>query len=376
MLTCLLLCIGGNLWAQEVFVKVTSLDELQNNDEVIMVNKDKQYAMSTEQKTNTRAVVEIDVKDDVILLQDNNTNVQVLKLKTTTIKQTKLYAFYTGRGFLYPSANTYLLTNTLGENTTLNDENKSILWKFTKINSNGQIQIQNYNTTQHYLQYYGGSTGSSIESKFFACRTGSDCLIYKKVPSSKSTRDTNNTLGTICLSQNAIINCTAYSVAGKVSNEEKVILKEEGNVLEAGVPYIFYSANKHLEAIQYGTPVESPKTKNNGLIGTFTSVTIPEKTTNYCILTQNKLAHCGTGCTVGANRAYFDLSQMTKYTPSGAKPRFILTQDGVVDAIEALPSSSGSPAIYSITGTKTTQMTKGINIVKHADGTVTKVLKR
>lgn len=363
MLTCLLLCIGGNLWAQEVFVKVTSLDELKNNDEVIFVDKSEQYAMSKQESTyRSRTSVTINKNTCIV---DANSEIQVLTLR----KNSSTFGFYTGQGYLYKSSSASsndLITSNPSSSTPTGNQR----WVLS-IDEDYLFSIKNYNSSSFFLQY-------NRSSPRFSSYSGrqENIYIFKKASSSKLTRDTNNTLGTICLSQNAIINCTAYSVAGKVSGEEKVILKEEGNVLEAGVPYIFYSANKHLEAIQYGTPVESPKTKNNGLIGTFTSVTIPKNTTNYCILTQNKLAHCGTGCKVGANRAYFDLSQMTEYTPSGAKPRFILTQDGVVDAIEALPSSSDSPAIYSITGTKTTQLTKGINIVKHADGTVTKVLKR
>lgn len=379
MLTCLLLCIAGNLWAQDVFVLVTDASEIKDKDEIIFVEPSRAYALSVDQQEKRRGITNFSVNGDVFNIINNN--IQRFTVRTANpTKDVIVYAFYDGNGFLTCSGSAKDLTTEIsssGDITYNSTKNKKLWWTISKpkvIELGVQFQVKNYSAS-YYIEYYAPQNCFSS----YSSGANKDPFIFKKVSSSDlQTRAVKNSLGTICLNRKATISGTAYSVAGKViSNNEptSIVLKEVGSVIEAGVPYIYYTKDTELLIAMSGNEVSSATT-SNGLIGTFASVKIQNNTDFYCILTQNKLAHCGTDCVVGAYKAYFDLRQMDEYTPSGAKPRFILTQDGVVDAIEALPSSSDSPAIYSITGTKTTQMTKGINIVKHADGTVTKVLKR
>lgn len=56
---------------------------------------------------------------------------------------------------------------------------------------------------------------------------------------------------------------------------------------------------------------------------------------------------------------------------------YTFTTDGYVTGVDTVKKADGTVQhVYTISGIATTQMQRGINIVRHADGTVTKVVKR
>lgn len=56
---------------------------------------------------------------------------------------------------------------------------------------------------------------------------------------------------------------------------------------------------------------------------------------------------------------------------------YTFSTNGYVTGVDTVKKADGSVKhIYTIFGIATTQMQRGVNIVRHADGTVTKVVKR
>ena len=112
--------------------------------------------------------------------------------------------------------------------------------------------------------------------------------------------------GTICLPYAVAAGDFAgvefYSVAGKLMNggQPSAIVLAPVTELEAGVPYIFSATDDQLLAAYSGDRAEAASA--NGLVGTFEYIDVAEGM--YMISSENKVQLCGTGCTLGANRAY------------------------------------------------------------------------
>ena len=106
--------VGGEQW-----VLVTSASQLAVNDRVVITAKDYEKAMSTEQKNNNRAVVDITKNADNTITWSGKT-VQILTLQAGTVSGT--YAFYTGSGYLYAASSSanHLKTGTLNANASWN----------------------------------------------------------------------------------------------------------------------------------------------------------------------------------------------------------------------------------------------------------------
>ena len=123
--------------------------------------------------------------------------------------------------------------------------------------------------------------------------------------------------GTICLPQ-ASAACSGadfYTVVGKElkdGNPTSIVI-ETVSSLQAGVPYIFYAKDNLLAVALTGEAVGEAG-KNNGLVGSFMEDNIVDSENHY-ILLNNELCKVNQS-KVGANRAYFDLSQMRLFDPA------------------------------------------------------------
>jgi len=125
--------------------------------------------------------------------------------------------------------------------------------------------------------------------------------------------------GTICLPRASASTggATFYRVAGKIldGTTPSEIVIEEVNSLAAGVPYIFEATGDEIRVTCTGVVVGEPdNTGSNGLIGSFVEADIVNSSDNY-ILYNNTLFQVNSS-KVGANRAYFDLGNMSVYDPS------------------------------------------------------------
>lgn len=145
-------------------------------------------------------------------------------------------------------------------------------------------------------------------------------LTVKKV---SYTRDvTNGNYGTICLPNDVEAanrgGATFYSIAGKNVNGSgdvtSIVLVEEEGMLEAGKPYIFQASADVLYAI-YSANV-AVADSYNGLVGSFAGTAVAE---GMYILSNNQVKKCGTGCSIGANRAYINMENVPAYVPAAGR---------------------------------------------------------
>lgn len=169
---------------------------------------------------------------------------------------------------------------------------------------------------------------------------------------------TSGNYGTICLpyavSAGDYDGVEFFSVAGKVTEngEATAIVLNEETELEAGKPYVFSATTDKLVAI-YSGEAASAEVDGNGLVGSFSGTTVNE---GMYLLKNNTVKLLGeAGGSIAANRAYFDLGQMSEYTEAvGVNQRLISlggsNDDGTtgVDGIEA--EGNALVDVYTIGG--------------------------
>lgn len=156
------------------------------------------------------------------------------------------------------------------------------------------------------------------------------------------TRDvTVGRYGTICLPQ-ASAACSGadfYTVVGKElkDGDPTSIVIETVSSLQAGVPYIFY-AKDNLLAVALTGEVAAAAGSSNGMIGSFVGDNIVDNENHY-ILLNNELCKVNQS-KVGANRAYFNLSQMSLFDPAqpaqGVRQRMGVSPQGVPAGVDEI----------------------------------------
>ena len=127
--------------------------------------------------------------------------------------------------------------------------------------------------------------------------------------------------GTICLPYKAsCAGAEIYEIAGKTANG--VTLTKVTGLLEAGKPYFYVSSdeigkdnagavrNVNFFRADADTYDAASAGTNNGLIGTFSEITAPIGD-DYYVLSNNKLYNVDSSVTVGANKAYVNISVIT-----------------------------------------------------------------
>ena len=94
----------------------------------------------------------------------------------------------------------------------------------------------------------------------------------------------------------------------------------------------------------------------NGLVGSFKGMDVAE---GMYLLSNNSIVLCGTGCNIGANRAYIDMNEVPVYTAGGrneVKSIRILTDEEDPDGINEIHNSQfiihNEDAVYDIGGRK------------------------
>ena len=146
--------------------------------------------------------------------------------------------------------------------------------------------------------------------------------------------------GTICLSQ-ASAACSGadfYTVVGKelTGSTPTSIVIETVSSLQAGVPYIFYAKDNLLAVALTGEAAAAGS--SNGMIGSFVEENIVDSENHY-ILRNNELCKVNQS-KVGANRAYFDLSQMRLFDPAqpaqGVRQRMGVSPQGVAAGVDEI----------------------------------------
>lgn len=142
------------------------------------------------------------------------------------------------------------------------------------------------------------------------------------------------------------------------------------NSIEAGKPYMIRvdEAVNKIEVENVDVDTKTPTQIGNGInfVGVYTAGNIP---TGAFFISNNQFYHAtGRQNIIKGMRAYLQL-------PEGSQAKAI-TYDisDVPTAIDNINTSSAATAIYDIQGNRLNSMTKGVNIVKMANGMVKKVI--
>lgn len=181
--------------------------------------------------------------------------------------------------------------------------------------------------------------------------------------------------GTICLPYKAsCAGAEIYEIAGKTANG--VTLTKVTGLLEAGKPY-FYLASDAVGKYDGNTPQNiynvnffradadtydaASAGTNNGLIGTFSNTTAPIGA-DYYVLSNNKLYNVDSSVTVGANKAYVNISAITPRLARG----FVDLDFNEPTGIETVANSqevNANSKFFNLAGQRVAQPTKGLYIV-------------
>lgn len=156
----------------KVYTKVTSLNDITVDSDLIIVAADYDYAMSTTQNTNNRGQAAVTKEDNTI--KDPGANVQIFKAKAGS--QSNTIAFYDGANYIYAASSS---ANQLKSKTAL-DDNASFSLDIT--DGVASLTAQGSNT-RNALQY-------NKTSNIFSCYTGGQqaICIYKLDGSGTSTK--------------------------------------------------------------------------------------------------------------------------------------------------------------------------------------------
>lgn len=332
-----------------------------------------------------------------------------IKIVDPTASTTIYCAFVTEYDGKVYAVNNTISSSTLGatEVTIINGKvlaDDNIIWKVSEIETEeGSYTIQSkandkylgYNKTSFSLNDNPGSYTWTYDAAagYYLNSDGSRSLIYGRdvagfknyatsnvtkeeysavampmATASGCTRTLSNTWGTVCFDHQVLVentvNARFYWVAGKVLNEAgepiKLMLREEDMSLKTGYPFI-------VEAIDPTAPVallfeEGEVVENalnmDGLYGTFTGTSVPE---DAYILKGGNFVKCGTGCSVGPNRAYLNMEEVPEYygDESGVKVFNLGGEDG----ISSLDAASEGAVIYDLSGRRVSKTVKGLYIV-------------
>jgi len=324
------------------FIKVSSMAEIKENTEYLLVNHDGTEALGAI-SSSIGTPVSVNENNGIISIVDEDVN--VLTLSTN---DTGSYIFTTSiedNTLAWTSGNS-LITNSSGTTWTISY-------------TDGALEIANKADTSRKLQY-------NSSSPRFACYTSTQKGVTLYIKESPYTRNVNvDNFGTICLpfavDAKDITGATFYEITGKVMQDDdlKYICLEEVSALEAGVGYLFKATANKINLVSNKTTVNTPVT-GRAMVGTFTDIAIPNG--NY-MLSGNKLYKAVNDYgKMNAFRAYIDLSKVSEV--SEAKGR-ILFADGYDEAtgIKSIATDAAeNGAIYNVAGQRVNAAYKGIVI--------------
>ena len=155
----------------EEWTLVTNESELNVGDNIVIVAKDSNVALSTTQNSNNRLQTSITKSENIITINDT---VQILTLTAGTKEGT--FGFDTGSGYLYAASSS---SNHLKTDQTLSDNSS---WMIT-IDETGVAKVVAQGSNTHNLLQY------NLSAKLFSCYSSSqkDISIYKLTASTPLT---------------------------------------------------------------------------------------------------------------------------------------------------------------------------------------------
>lgn len=184
--------------------------------------------------------------------------------------------------------------------------------------------------------------------------------------------------GTICLPYVAsYAGAEIYSIAS--ASASGIALTKVIGLLEAGKPYFYVSSdengkdnagavrNVNFFRADLATYDVTAPVANNGLVGTFEDMPAPTGD-NYYVLYSNELYNVDSEVTVGANKAYINVSEITNSSSSAKSRVSIDFEGGQATGIAAIENNDAvnaitNAAIYNLNGQRVMNPTRGIYIV-------------
>lgn len=160
--------------AEEVYEIVKDASSLKVGDEIVIVNKTMDKAISTTQKTNNRGATNVTPVENGVQI---NSEVQILTLQKGSLENT--FSFYTGSGYLYAAGGTGTKKNNYLKTQDTVDGNGS--WSIVIDSNSGVATIKaNGDATRNLLQYNG-----SGNNDLFSCYSSgqTDVIVCRKAAS-------------------------------------------------------------------------------------------------------------------------------------------------------------------------------------------------
>lgn len=167
--------------------------------------------------------------------------------------------------------------------------------------------------------------------------------------------------GTICLPGAVAAGnhtpATIYRIAEKKSDGSAIVLEEVTGDMEAGIPYIFRTELPYFDCYQTESSTVTNPGSDNGLIGSFEGTKVDE---GKYLLSNNKVSLCGTGCSIGPNRAYISLDDVKSLPATVGAKRVTIGMDGGT-GVEVLARVDNA-VWYDLLGNRVQQPSKGLYI--------------
>jgi len=161
---------------------------------------------------------------------------------------------------------------------------------------------------------------------------------------------TSGDWGTICLpkASSKIEGATMYEVLGLDLNQG-VALGEflAAQQMVAGTPYVFKATAAELKVTYTGDAVTDTVVVKGGFFGSFAGMDVEE---GKYILYNNMLYQAGAGCSILANRAFFDLDNMEEYEAQQAQGRKVVFMGTEATGLEAVKAAGAKAQKVMING--------------------------
>ncbi len=398
--TIAMVCVGSLYGQTKTFQKITSMDDLTDGNYLIVrlyKYNGNYYALGAQKGTNketqNRIAAPVTVENGIIKTNVATTNTEttlpyVIELTKTTVKINKINTeVYT----LYDSVNDgYLASKSSNSNemkvikpidetaaasiTIAADGHFSIVF----YGDNSRREIRGYQSTTFSCYSEGGFSNTDLP------------YLFKEVTYAYSRDISSTNIGTICLPYSFDVSentdAKFYEIAGKTTeNDNTVLVFNQVDELEAGIPYIFKPESGTTSLSFDYTGIANPETtagNKNGLYGTFADISDIKTTIENTIekevylVKNNIIQRCGIKNILYANRAYIVMSEVPIYDTSKSQAKAILRVpiDDSSTGIEEVAGSEAQPMEYhSVNGTKLSAPQKGLNIIKMNDGSTQKV---
>lgn len=171
--------------------------------------------------------------------------------------------------------------------------------------------------------------------------------------------------GTICLPwQAAVAGAYVYQIVS--ASASGIGISQYNGLLEAGKPYFFKSnealngaATSNVYFYKATAAEEASPIANNGLIGTFSAIKAP---LNSYVLSNNKLYKVDSDVTVGANKAYVDISKISS-SPAPGVVELDFNEPTGIETVANNQELNANSKFFNLAGQRVAQPTKGLYIV-------------